>query len=62
VLIAMSASRSRSSIQRARSMSDRAADARSSCRIRSRISAAALRVKVIARMCAGSMPAFNRLT
>ena len=62
VLIAMSPSRSRSSCHCARSISDRSAADASSWRMRSRISAAALRVKVIARMFDGSMPRFRRLT
>ena len=61
VLIAISPRRSRSSTQRARSSSDARAAARSSGRMRSRISAAALRVKVIARMFAGSTRALSRL-
>ena len=62
VLMVMSAVRSRSSRQRAGEISPRAAAARSVARMRSRISAAALRVNVIARMFAGSTPARSRLT
>jgi len=61
VLIAMSSVRSRSSRQRAGAISPRAAASRSVAMIRSRISAAALRVKVIARMFDGSTPARSRL-
>ncbi|MNC88851.1 hypothetical protein D3C83_47170 [compost metagenome] len=62
VLIAMSAVRSRSSRQRAGAISPRAAAARSEATIRSRISAAALRVNVIASTLIGSTPARSRLT
>jgi len=60
VLIAISPRRSRSSTQRRRSSSDRSAATRSSVTMRSRISVAALRVNVIARMFAGSTPARSR--
>ena len=61
VLIAMSSVRSRSSRHRAGENSPRAAVARNVEMIRSRISVAALRVKVIARMFDGSTPARSRL-
>ena len=60
VLTAMSPVRSRSSRQRAAGISPRSAATRSDDRMRSRISVAALRVKVTARMWAGSTPAFSR--
>ena len=60
VLMAMSPTRSRSSRQRFRPASLSAAAWRSAAMIRSRISAAALRVNVIARMFAGSTPAPSR--
>ena len=61
VLIAMSPSRSRRSRQRAASISPVAAALWRLCRMRSRISAAALRVKVIARMLAGSTPRLQQV-
>ena len=62
VLTVMSAVRSRSSRQRAAGSSPRAAADRSEAMTRSRISDAALRVKVIARTLEGSTPARSRLT
>ena len=61
VLMVISPSRSRISRQRASPARDRTASCLSSCTIRSRISAAACRVKVMARTFSGSMPARNRL-
>ncbi len=61
VEIEMSPSRSRSACQRAWSAGDSAASRRRSWTIRSRISAAAFRVKVMARMFVGSTPALSRL-
>src|SRR3954467_13351447 len=61
VLIATSPSRSRTAFQWARSNSDWLAPAFRLRRIRSPLPAAALRVNVIARMLAGSTPAFRRL-
>ena len=60
VLIVISPSRSRSARQRARPAREDSASCFSSCTIRSRISAAACRVKVIARTFSGSMPARSR--
>ncbi len=62
VLMAISEIRSRSATHRALSNSERAAAVLSSRTMRSRISVAALRVNVMARMLAGSTPAFSRLT
>ena len=62
VLIVMSVVRSRSSRHRAGVRSPAAAAVLSVAMMRSRISDAALRVKVMARMLAGSTPAFSRLT
>ena len=62
VLIATSDRCSRSIFHRRGSMPPCSAECLSVARIRSRISAAALRVKVIARMCRGSTPARTRLT
>ena len=60
VLIVISPSLSRNSRQRACPARERAASFFSSCTIRSRISAAAWRVKVIARTFDGSTPARSR--
>ena len=60
VLIVISPSRSRSSRQRASPARERAASCFNSSTIRSRISAAACRVKVIASTFRGSTPARNR--
>jgi hypothetical protein len=62
VLIAISPTRSRSSRQRDAAISPLAAAVVRLAMMRSRISAAALRVNVIARMFAGSTPARRRLT
>ena len=60
VLTAMSPVRSRSSRQREGAISPRSAARRSDARMRSRISVAAFRVKVTARIWTGSTPAFSR--
>ena len=60
VLIVISPSRSRSSRQRASPARERAASCFNSSTIRSRISAAACRVKVIASTFSGAIPARNR--
>ena len=60
VLMAISPSRSRSSRQRASPARDCRASCFSSCTMRSRISAAACRVKVIASTFSGSTPARSR--
>jgi hypothetical protein len=62
VLMATSPVRSRNSRQRAGVNSPRAPAVRSVVRIRSRISAAAFRVKVSARISDGSTPSRSRLT